>query len=32
MTVVLIGMTVGVYGIVMKHVLNHVTKPHPVHK
>jgi len=32
MTVVLIGMTVGVYAVVMKRVLNHVTKPHPVHK
>jgi hypothetical protein len=32
MTAVLIGITVGVYTIVMKHVLNHVTKAHPIHK
>jgi hypothetical protein len=32
MTAVLIVMTVGIYSLVMKHVLNHVAKPHPVHK
>ena len=32
MTAVLIVATVGVYSLVMKYVLNHVSKPHPVHK
>ena len=32
MTAVLIVATVGAYAVVMKYVLNHVSKPHPVHK
>ncbi len=32
MTAVFIVGTVGVYAVVMKCVLNHVSKPHPIHK